>query len=277
MPHKNPRWPKKSKPSKSKVIPVDQIPKNHHFMNKGKPSNDPAVAFVEMQCEAEILADLVTGPYTKADLRDDDYLIRRFPVVQPDKVRMCDDGRPINAASCMDRQIYLSSLSLALAQAALLIYPTDAVRLRKQKVSEVKPSKADKKVEPFSGPTEEFISNWKKYLFPSNVVGFDFEAIKHDTLFIPELESLNIDLEGAYKQIPVRPSELKYNNFVIGLPSGEKHFYRALTLLFGNLLSVVEFLRFADFIRSIFRFCFFIALSNYIDDFHLTALEELWP
>eukprot|EP00392_Amoebophrya_sp_AT5.2_P007775 g7794.t1 len=235
------------------------------------------------------------GPFTldEAAALGAEILLTRFAHHETEKIRLCDNGIPLNVVSAMATGIPLPSVSHALALSA-----SWAEMFRERPLTDAHGPRAPctcfwRDVRSFSGRQDEARDplNCEKYTFaafPGDAhdlsppdLGAQVDAIlghlpdfgpDPDTGSWSEEESLVqwiVDVANAYKNVAISPEGARTNWIAVFDPTDPTPQYKAfqgLTLLFGNLHSVTEWIIIGQFLAFAVRWLFGLPLVIYIDD-----------
>ena len=251
----------------------------------------------------EVRDGLLLGPFSLEDWEKEHpgtLLAMRFAVEQSDKIRMCDDMRCLNQFSDWDRKIPLptSTSNLAMATAvydslaAGSVAPDSGsyrVYPRRRRVGEPSdgsssfvpgsssisapppvvppaPVPVGSAASPISGSpaTSAGVAppDSNPHLDPASAGSSGSSDVAS-----PLVAAILADVKNAYKTIPMAPRFRKYNAIAVWHPA-EQCFkvFVGLTLLFGNVHSVSEWVRFSQLLKNIMIRFMGIPTDIYIDD-----------
>eukprot|EP00392_Amoebophrya_sp_AT5.2_P012440 g12543.t1 len=216
------------------------------------------------------------------------YVWERFGIPQKSKIRMIDPACACNERSNLERSPPMATAAGVLATCAVARDPSlaekNVIILTKRRV---KQGRALEKR--YESAFLEFIENGTPIPddLQKEVRAFDEKqkAEKESSqgpsssskrrrvdpsigAFLLTIVMLVIDVHKAYNSICVRKDHRRYNRFVIYNPARQAwDFFESHTLVFGNVHSVVAWVRIGDAIRSMIIFFIGIMISVYVDDF----------
>lgn len=219
------------------------------------------------------------------------YVWERFGIQQKSKIRMIDPACGPNERSNMERSPPMATAAGVLATCAVARDPSladhNVVVLTKRRVKHGRalekryeaafldfiekgipiPSDLQKEVREFdkkqrdekkSSSSAASSSNRQKRRKVDSGVG----------ALLMSIIMLVVDVHKAYNSICIKKSHRQYNRFTIYNPfRGAWDFHEGHTLTFGNVHSVVAWVRIGDAIRSMIIFFIGIMISVYVDDF----------
>ncbi len=220
------------------------------------------VAFAWDESRAEAARGWLEGPFSLDEIEElfgtDTPVVRRFVVHQGGKRRLCDDGRRVNALSVLDRRIPLPSALDALGAATGLYEVVNgrevpvflrysrsrssvsAVGLGSSGVSQSPAAPASlpvapaQSVFPASSPVDSGESSSDSESLPLGRGAW--AGASPSRLDAVKLGGFTVDIQHAYKLIPVQPAHRKWNIVAVFEPSADSwSCFISRTMLFGML------------------------------------------
>ncbi|CAD7976194.1 unnamed protein product [Amoebophrya sp. A25] len=196
-------------------------------------------------------------------------LAPRFAIWQKSKHRMIDDARTFNGSSNLYKKVPLPSPLEALASA------TATARVWSSKIKLGRSVIADFVSFPRKRKACGASSFCKDSFFSSSLVE---NFIDPDTQLAVEGSDFRtdggvVDIEAAYKSIPIKDGHEWANFILVWCPKpviGEPRLvaFRAFSMIFGNVHSVVAWVRVSLLLRASIRGLFKVPTSVFIDDYH---------
>eukprot|EP00392_Amoebophrya_sp_AT5.2_P009662 g9690.t1 len=222
-------------------------------------------------------------------------VVQRFPLRQSNKVRLIDPLVPQNKVSFLERSVPMASAHTILAQATALAFPHlldhGVVKMDKRTVKKCKVRDRG-----YTSQTDEFLI--RKGEPPIPIRGFFNEG--YDPSVKPELgrvqftgdgsardptatspfsldEAIDlaavavagyiVDVAKAYNSVPIKTEHLQYNRIAVYSPTHRRFAaFQALCCVFGNVHSVVGWVRPFHGLVVIFRRLMKTLLEDYVDD-----------
>eukprot|EP00392_Amoebophrya_sp_AT5.2_P007424 g7439.t1 len=219
------------------------------------------------------------------------YVFERFGIVQKAKIRMIDPACACNERSDLERSPPMATASGVLASCSVARNPAlaekNVIVLTKKKVKagralekryeaafvdfvekgtpipddlqkEVRQFDAAQKKDKLEGSSSGSTQQQKKKRRVDPGVG----------ALLLSVVMLVVDVHKAYNSLCIKKSHRQFNRFVVFNPIRKAwDFHESHTLIFGNVHSVVAWVRIGDAIRSMIIFFIGLMISVYVDDF----------
>eukprot|EP00392_Amoebophrya_sp_AT5.2_P016570 g16843.t1 len=220
-------------------------------------------------------------------------VVQRFPLRQSNKVRLIDPLVPQNKVSLLERSVPMTSARTILAQATALAFPHlvdhGVVKMDKRTVKKCKLRDRG-----YTSQTDEFLLRggdppiqgfFNEGYDPSvkpeiGRVQFTGEGSIRDPsatspfsldeavdLAAVAVAGYVVDVAKAYNNVPIKTSHLPYNRIAVYSPTHRRFAaFQALCCVFGNVHSVVGWVRPFHGLVVIFRRLMKTLLEDYVDD-----------